>query len=282
MSTASQPATDTTATAPTKLGRFVWYDLMTTDLPAATSFYRQVAGWGTQDFDMGPAGTYQMWTANGTPIGGGMPMPPEKTPPGAPPHWLAYVSVPNVDETLKQAVALGATVVHEPQDIPTVGRFAILNDPQGAMIALYTSLQGGPDGEYAPKVGEFSWHELITTDHKAAFDFYSKLFGWSKISEFDMGPMGVYLMYGHADAPPSVNGQPPAYGGMMTKTPDMPMPPSWVFYIRVGSADEAAEKAKSLGAQVIIPPMDVPGGDRVAMLVDPQGATIAVHSMKKA
>jgi predicted enzyme related to lactoylglutathione lyase len=281
MSTASQPTSDAAVTTPTKLGRFVWYDLMTSDLPAATAFYKQVAGWGTQDFDMGPAGSYQMWTANGVPIGGAVTLTPEMAPPGTPPHWMAYVSVPSVDETAKQAAALGGTVVKQPEDIPTVGRFAVILDPQGAAIAIYTSLQGGPEGEYAPKVGEFSWHELITTDHNAAFGFYSKLFGWSTISEFDMGPMGKYLMYGHADAPPAANGQPPSYGGMMTKTPDMPMPPSWVYYIRVDSADEAAEKAKSLGAQIVVPPMEVPGGDRIAQLIDPQGALVAVHSTKK-
>ncbi len=122
-----------------------------------------------------------------------------------------------------------------------------------------------------PKKGNFSWHELTTSDSVAAFDFYSKIFGWEKTSEFDMGaPMGIYQMYGQGGEP---------YGGMMTRTPEMP-PPNWLCYIMVDDAKAAAERIKSGGGKVLVGPMQVPGesGDWVAIATDPQGAATAVHS----
>jgi predicted enzyme related to lactoylglutathione lyase len=65
---------------------------------------------------------------------------------------------------------------------------------------------------------------------------------------------------------------------MFTKPADMPMPPNWLYYIRVPNADEAVERVKALGGQVLNGPMDVPGGDRIAQCLDPQGAAFAVHA----
>jgi predicted enzyme related to lactoylglutathione lyase len=281
MSTAATPATGTTSITAPPYGRFVWYDLMTTDVAAATAFYSKLAGWGTQNMDMGPAGTYQMWTVGGVPIGGATKLTPAMGE-GTPPHWMASVGVVNVDESARLAESLGGKLVTGPMDIPNVGRWAIISDPQGVVISLYMSATGTPPTDYAPQLGQFSWHELMTTDHKAAMEFYSRLFGWEQVSEFDMGPAGQYLMYGHRGpgGPPGATGIP--YGGMMTMTEEMraQMPACWVYYIKVPSADAAAELAKESGGTVVIPPMEVPGGDRIAQIMDPQGALFAVHSSK--
>lgn len=246
-------------------GRFVWHDLMTNDEKAAQSFYPKVVGWGTQEWP-GPK-PYTMWTAGKTPIGGMMTLPP-----GAPvPHWLAYISVPDVDASVKQAESLGGKTVHQPTDIPTVGRFAVLGDPQGAYFAVFTSNNPNPekDGPAAP--GEFSWHELLTTDYAAAFRFYEALFGWQKMEEHDMGPMGIYLIFGR-------NGQ--QMGGMFNKPKEMQAPPNWMNYVSVPNADKAAELVTANGGTVMNGPMDVPGGDRIAQCMDPQGAAFSVHSRK--
>ena len=248
-------------------GRFVWYDLMTTDPGGAADFYTKIAGWGTQPFE-GSAAPYTMWTTHDMPIGGVMKLMPEMQG-SVPPHWIGYVAVPNVDDTAKQAEALGGRVLTPPMDIPDVGRFAVLSDPQGAAIAIFTPKPGAERPDEPPNVGEVSWHELTTTDHKSAFEFYSKLFGWSKTNDYDMGEMGVYQMYGRGDQ---------TLGGMWTKPADMPMPPNWLYYIRVSNVDEATERVKALGGQVLNGPMDVPGGDRIAQCMDPQGAAFAVHS----
>src|SRR5215213_1864717 len=154
-------------------GQFVWYDLMSPDVDAATRFYTEVVGWGTQQWD-GPA-AYTMWTASGAPIGGVVPLTSEHASAGVVPHWMAYITVDDVDATLKKAKSNGATVVAEPRDIPNTGRLAVMRDPQGALIAIYKPANDSPTGE--PAIGQFSWHELSTTDYAAAWNFYSDLFG---------------------------------------------------------------------------------------------------------
>lgn len=279
MTSANTPRVDSATTPSVSRGRFVWYDLMTTDVPAATTFYRKVAGWGTQEFDMGPDRKYQMWTAGGVPIGGAVPLTSDVGPPGTPPHWLASVAVPSVDDSVRQAVKLGGKVLTRPMDIPDVGRYAKIADPQGAVVALFTAVHPAAERVFAPKLSEFSWHELMTTNHEAAFAFYAALFGWERMGEFDMGaPVGVYLMFGQPGHQPAGAPEALAYGGMYTTSPAVPMPPSWLYYIRVPSADDAVETVKALGGQVLNGPMEVPGGDFIAQCMDPQGGMFAVHS----
>jgi predicted enzyme related to lactoylglutathione lyase len=245
-------------------GRFVWYDLMTTDLEKAKAFYTRVVGWGTQVWE-GPQ-PYTMWTAEGTPIGGLMQLPAsEKTPP----HWLGYISTPDVAASVSQAQGLGAAVLVKPTPIPKVGSFAVLADPQGAVFSAFTPTGEAPEQPGPPGRGQFSWHELMTTDYKAGFAFYEALFGWEKRAEHDMGEMGVYLIFGR-------NGH--DLGGMFNTPPGVPAPPNWLQYVAVDSADRAAERVTANGGTVMNGPMDVPGGDRIAQCMDRQGAAFAVHS----
>ena len=158
-------------------------------------------------------------------------------------------------------------------DIPTVGRFAVIQDPQSAVLALYTPADDASGHDGQPAIGEFSWHELSTSDYAAAFDFYSALFGWVKTETMDMGPGGIYQMYG------CVPGQ--ALGGMFNKPADQPGPPaSWLYYVTVLDVHAKVEQVKQLGGQVLNGPMDVPGGDIVAQCMDPQGAAFALHARK--
>lgn len=248
-------------------GRFVWYDLMTTDIQAAIDFYTKVVGWGTQQWE-GSSTPYTMLMVNGAPIGGVMALPPEMIG-TVPPHWLGYVSVPSVDDSVRQAESLGGRVLAQATDIPDVGRFAVIADPQGASIAIFTPKDGSSRDEQMPNVGDVAWHELTATDHEAAFAFYQALFGWNKTSEFDMGAIGIYQMYGQGNVP---------FGGMWTKPKDMPVPPNWLYYIHVTNVDEAAERVKAHGGTILNEPMDVPGGDRVAQCMDPQGGMFALHA----
>jgi uncharacterized protein len=261
------------ATAVEVQRRFSWYELMTTDPKAAQSFYTRLLGWGLQDFNAGANEPYVMWTRSNQPFGGVMTLPEEARKMGAPPHWLAYVDVAKVDATVEQAKGLGAKVYVPPMDIPGGGRFAVLADPQGAVFGVVSSAQPTPEpAEPAvPQVGEFSWHELMTTDYGAAFSFYNALFGWEKGEAADMGPMGIYQMFGRRGRP---------LGGMMNKPPQMPAPPHWMLYIRVPDVDKAAEQVKAMGGRILNGPMDVPGGDRVVQCADPQGAAFALHQRK--
>src|SRR5438552_12809979 len=153
-------------------GRFLWHELMTTDTKSAAGFYSKLIGWKTKVWDQNPA--YTMFTAKGRPMAGLMALPE----PGAPLTWVTYIGTPNVDETARQAETLGGKVLKKPEDIPTIGRFAIIQDPQGAMFAAFTPLPSSspsaPPGA-PPEVGDFSWHELTTTDWRAALAFYKNL-----------------------------------------------------------------------------------------------------------
>lgn len=251
------------------LGRFVWYELLTTDPAAAKAFYPTFTGWATQAW--GDDQSYTLWMNNGAPLAGLMALPDEVKATGAPPHWTGFVQTPDVDDSAEKAAAGGGTILRPPDDIPNVGRFAVIADPQGAVIALYTPSAEAPGHDGPPRPGEFSWHELATTDDGAALSFYSNLFGWEHQSSFDMGPGGVYRIYGQHGVP---------YGGIYRKPPEMPVP-AWIYYILVPKADEAANTAAQNGGRVLHAPMEVPGGDRIAICQDPQGAVFAVHSKKQ-
>ena len=257
-------------------GRFVWYDLVTPDPDAAEGFYTKVAGWGTMPWSGADAldgsGPYIMWTAGETAIGGRGKLPEEAIAQGAPPHWLAYVTVPDLGAVVERTKEMGGGVLMPPTTMEGVGAFAILRDPQGAAFCPFTP-EAGAGGEIeAPHVGQFSWHDLLTTDHEAAFAFYCEVFGWEKTGQMDMGEMGIYQMFG-----PEAGGD-FSYGGMFNKPANMPAPPHWLCYIMVEDIDQALASVREMGGQVLDGPREVPGGDQIAQCMDPQGAAFALHS----
>lgn len=261
-------------------GRFLWYDLNTTDPEAAQVFYTQVLGWEVRVWDGGPS-PYPMWHVGEEAIGGVMPLDPQAIAMGAPPHWLAYIGVPDTAVAVERAVAAGATLFVPPMHIPSVGTMAVLADPQQAVFAMFTP-EGPTEPDLRPGIGEVTWHELMIDDVDAAWSFYQEFFGWEILTDMDMGPMGVYRLFRRAESY--------ALGGMFRK-PDSsapgceggvagPMPSCWSFYFQVADLDATIARALELGATLINGPMDVPDGDRVAMLQDPQGAMFGLHWMK--
>src|SRR5262249_21478613 len=169
-------------------GRFVWYELATTDMEAAKAFYADVVGWGTQDASM--AGTaYTLLTAEGAPVSGLMGLPEEATKSGFRPSWLGYVGVDDVDATAQRIKELGGAVHVPPTDIPNVSRFSVAVDPQMATFALFKWLSPGQEHPVAPgALGGVGWHELLAADWEKAWAFYRELFGWQKAAA-DTGPM---------------------------------------------------------------------------------------------
>lgn len=248
-------------------GRFVWFDLMTTDVAAAQEFYRAVVGWSITPFE-GFEEPYDMWTTGENPIGGVMKLPDEAVAEGAPPHWLGYVQVSDVDATVARANALGGGTLMEPSDIPTVGRFAVIHDPFGAVVAPFTPAEPGMDAG-RPGAGEMSWYELMSDDVEQAFDFYHELFGWEKGDAVDMGDAGLYQLVRMA------GGDTDAIG-MMNRPEEVPMS-YWLYYVNTDDLDAAVERVVPNGGQVIMPQIVVPGGDRISVCMDPQGGAFALH-----
>jgi len=114
--------------------------------------------------------------------------------------------------------------------------------------------------------GAFSWSELMTGDPAAAAAFYGPLFGW-RVETVDMGG-GPYHLLKVGET---------AIGGIM-KTPAEagPMPPAWGCYVTVEQVDATVARVTALGGKVVVPAMDIPGVGRMAVIADPQGATLSV------
>jgi len=245
-------------------GHFVWYEHLTRDTQAAIAFYGEVVGWKTQLF----GGDYSMWVGSQGPLGGVMKLPDDLAKKGVPPHWMAHVQVDDVDATAKLATKLGGKVCKDPTDIPTVGRFSVLADPQGVPISVFKP--NAPMSLHDPASdGEFCWNELLTSDSAAAFRFHSELFGWKVLQDMDMGPMGTYRIYGVGEQ---------RLGGMMAIPKGAPMPPMWIYYVSTSDLEAAIGRATRKGGKVMNGPMDVPGG-RIAQLTDAQGAAFALHQV---
>ncbi len=121
-----------------KHGAFSWFELMTTDVEAAKKFYSEVLGWTTKDMPM-EGMTYTMAQVEGQDVGGIMNIPPEGG--EMPPTWGVYITVKDVDAAATKVKELNGKVFIEPRDIPNVGRFCVIQDPQGAFVSLISYSQ---------------------------------------------------------------------------------------------------------------------------------------------
>lgn len=255
--------------ASTARGHFVWHELLTTDSKSASVFYGKLAGWKAKAWDEDPS--YLVLSMGESPMGGIVALPPDAQRKGERRRWLPYIGTDDVEVGVWEAQRLGGKVIKDTETVPTIGKFAVLQDPFGAVFAIIQPAYQ-PKPKYPPPVGDFSWHELITGDIAAAFRYYAALFGWEKTTVEDMGPdVGPYQMYGWKGR---------NLGGIYRKTKHDPGPSRWVSYIKVRDASAAANVAKQAGGQIIAGPMETPGGSWIAIGTDPQGVEFAVHSVK--
>lgn len=244
-------------------GRFVWTELLSRDPGAAVAFYGAVLGWRTEVVPR-PEGSYTMWVANGAPHSGLFPLPEGMEARAA---WLPYVGVDDVDGAVLRCLEEGGAVLAEARDLPGVGRFAVLADPAGAAFAAYRAANPQPLVEDLPAIGEFSWRELATSDIDRACDFHQEMFGWQRGPAHDMGPAGVYQLLVRGDGPP--------FAGVFLAEGETP--PAWTSYVRIADLDATVAAVERHGGSVLVPPMEVPGGDRVAVCSDPEGALFGLH-----
>jgi uncharacterized protein len=252
-------------------GKFIWYDVMTNDCKAAESFYERALGWSAQDSGMGDR-SYTLFSMGPTMVGGLMPITNEAKKMGVPPCWTGYVAVDDVDDYAARVKKAGGAVHRGPEDIPGIGRFAVVADPHGAVfIIMKGNSAEGPKDPAPGTPGHVGWRELHAGEGKKAFAFYSGLFGWTKADAIDMGAMGVYQTFATGNGP---------VGGMMTKTPDTPAP-FWLYYFNVDALDAAVARVKGAGGTIALEPQQVPTGQWIAQALDPQGATFGMLAPKR-
>lgn len=242
-------------------GTFSWTDLGTTDQEAATGFYSGLFGWDTSDEPLpGGEGTYTMASLGGRNVAG-----LSTGPPGMPPAWTSYVTVDDADAVAAKAAGLGASVMAGPFDVMELGRMAVIQDPTGAIFALW---QAGESigAEHVNAHGAITLNQLNTRDPERAIQFYTDLFGW-RIEAMPGGDVPYWGIYRGE----TVN------GGMMQLTDDSPAPAHWLVYFGADDLDAAAAMIAEQGGVVIMPRTEVPGGE-IVVAQDPQGAVFALFA----
>jgi len=252
-------------------GSFIWYELITPDPDGAKAFYDAVVGWTIGEASPEFNGYRMIGRSDGGSAGGVLPLTDEMRQHGARPTWLGYIGVDDVDEAVAAIEKAGGKALMPAFDIPDIGRIALVADPQG--VPFYVMKPTPPAGNedkvsdvFSPdQPGRVSWNELATRDPKAALDFYVSKFGWTKGDVMPMGDMGDYQFITHHGVP---------LGAMMTAAPENQS--RWRYYIRVGNVDRAKQAVEAGGGTVIHGPQEVPGGDRILIGTDPQGAEFAL------
>lgn len=247
-------------------GTFCWIDLSTSDPDAAKGFYAELFGWEYDDRE-GAGGTYSMATVRGDAVAAITAQQPQEAEQGVPPHFNNYVSVEDADATLAKAKELGATTLGDAFDVEGAGLIGVVIDATGATLFLWQAKEHIGAGR-VNEIGCLTWNELGTTDTDAASRFYTELFGWD--TETAEGPGGTYVIIKNGER---------SNGGIREQSPDerrAGIPPSWLPYFVVESADEAVVKAGERGGGTLTGPADMPNQGRIAALRDPQGAAFAV------
>ena len=239
-------------------GRFVWHELHTRDRAAALAFYRGLLGWEHRETPRG-----DVCSLDGREVAG---VTASRAPLHVPSFWLPYAGVEDVDAKTAEAKSLGARVLREPADTPSlasaIARFAILVDPRGALFGLCTSAP--PEADRAPREGSFCWDTLLTDDADAAAEFYAELLSAS-VETRDIGAMGTYRLLVRAGR---------QLAGVM-KHPENAHP-HWTPYIAVRDVDTSTRQAKEIGGTVPLPARDIPGFGRFSGVDDPTGAGVCL------
>jgi predicted enzyme related to lactoylglutathione lyase len=242
-------------------GLVAWVDVAVPDLDAGIDFYSKLFGW---EIERGPddMGNYSLVQKNGRNVAGMMPI-QESMP--MPPVWSTYISTDDADGTAKLAKDNGATLFIEPMDAGGAGRMIFGSDPTGAMFGAWQGYEN-KGFQLTGEPGSACWHELTTTDHKKANEFYANVFGWTFEEMGD--DTFTYTVAKVGDE---------VVGGTWPKPAELPaeVPSNWMVYFAVGDADKAVADLTSLGGGVDHEPWDTPYG-RMAVVHDPFGAQFSV------
>jgi len=243
--------------------RIVWHDLMTVDLERSKDFYKGLFGWTTVQQEMGPVGSYTVIRHRGQAIGGMVATDPRH---GVLTHWLSYLTVDDVNGLCERISKLGGKVAVEPRGVEGVGRFAILQDPEGVVFSAIQIGDEMPGPARSREHGNFYWNQLLTRDGDRMSKFYREVCGWT-VDEYEMGDQGYYGVFKRGEE---------AVAGMLPISGDDKRKPGWLVYVSVDDIDEAVEKVKVLGGEIISGPDIVYGVGKYAVVRDTTQGTLGL------
>ena len=245
-----------------QIGTFAWFSLMTHDTDKATSFYKDLLGWTTTDYEIPGHGKSTIYVAGDKNFGNPVPLGEDGK--NIPAHWISYVAVEDVDSSCNSITRMGGKVCVPAFDIPTIGRTAVVSDPVGGTFHIYTPENKDDDLRMTgDEKGQICWLELMVDEPEKVIPFYAEQFNW-KIGE----PMP---MNGGAYYSIEICGV--KLGGIMKRPPEAAeIPPLWMPYMAITNIDETIEQAKKLGAKIHMPKQEIPETGYFSLIEDPAGA----------
>ncbi|MGW7442514.1 VOC family protein [Kitasatospora sp. NPDC054795] len=237
-----------------------WTELGTSDPPAALAFYTELFGWQVDGTARPGHGDYTQMLVGGAPAAAITP----RYAPQQPIAWTVCIAVADADATAGRVKEFGGRILKDPTDVSDFGRFSVTADPSGAVLILWQARAFQGAGVFN-EPGSLGWVELLTRDPSGALAYYPKVFGWS------VAPSEHYPQWG-------LDGL--DFGGMLTMDDRFPpqVPPHWLPYFAAADVDNTVSRATALGGDVLMPATGVPGGRRIAVLRDPQGAAFGVYT----
>lgn len=260
-----------------------WVDTSQPDPEAAVAFYGGLFGWDLEDsMPPGSPGAYFIARLGGGDVAGIGSQPDRDQTTAA---WNTYIWVESADEAASKVLEGGGHVVADPFDVTDAGRMAVCTDPEGAAFCLWQA-KAHKGAQIVNEPGSLNFNSLNTRDPEAADSFYGSLFGWETLGL--PGGLKMWRLAGYGDflaqSDPGLrqrmaeNAAAPAgfEDVVATLNPIAEHQPNafphWGVTFAVDDADETAERAAALGAQVVVPPFDAPWV-RMTVITDPQGAT---------
>lgn len=243
---------------PTKVyypGKFVWHDLLTSDVAAAKTFYEKLFGWSYVTH-----GRYTEIMNQGHKVGGMVEITPEKTD-KVEAQWLVALSVPDVDKAVKSLESAGGKTHKGPIEMINRGRGALVSDPQGAQLLLMRSSSGDPE-DAEPTVGDWLWNEIWSNDPVKTRDFYKSLAGYDAVVEGEN--YQVLASEGKWRA-----------GIRHVFETDQKV--RWVPVVRVENPETLIDKVETLGGTVWLRPDEPPSKGDTALISDNTGALLMLQ-----
>ena len=243
-------------------GRFVWRDLMTRDVAAAKRFYTELLGWRFEDTKRNGRG-YALARLGSVPVAGIVDV---SAIPDAGPQWISFMSIEDVDKKVALVTANGGQVLLAPRDVATIGRAAVVADPQGAPIGLVTLRREVPDPA-SPTPSAFFWQEYLARDASRGLDFYKQLAGYeSSVSDTQLGLEYHILKKDRSRA-----------GLFQLPATVTDVLPNWLPYVLVADPAALAARVPGLGGRILVPASPERRNGSLAVVADPGGAPLALQ-----